>query len=133
MFATQFDVYFYVVKQSCKARLKNDKNLQNLSKSLWRRTKGMTLIMYLVCKSKPENSSKVLHTLNTWSLFSKGSKTDFVGSSLERSLQLLQRSDWHQLTWKIIRYTYSEFFKKSGLRLLQLSLICFAKLVDHII
>ena len=57
-----------------------------MSQSLWHWSKGITLIMYLVCKSKPEKSSKVLHTFNTNLFFLlialNGSKTDYDGSKL---------------------------------------------------
>ena len=48
-------------------------NIENCSTHIGKGSRSMFVsqcYMYPVCKSKQENSSKVLHTLNTLSLFS---------------------------------------------------------------
>ena len=70
MFTRQLDICFYIVNKVVKQDIKMTKIwVKFVHKSLTRGTRGMTLIMYLVCKSKPEKSLKVLHTFNTQSFF----------------------------------------------------------------
>ena len=123
MFARQPDKCFNIVNKVVKQDLKWQRSGLNLSQSLWQRTKGMTVIMYLVCKSKPENSSKVLHTFNTNLFFLlialNGSKTDYDGSKLrpfckfsccdERSWLLSRERSLH---YKLKRCLKCPFFEE---------------------
>ena len=70
MFTRQLDICFYIVNKVVMQDIKMTKIwVKFVHKSLTRGTRGMTVIMYLVCKSKPEKSLKVLHTFNTQSFF----------------------------------------------------------------
>ena len=114
MFARPPDICCYTVNKVVK---QDDFKMTKIwvkfvPKSLTSRTKGITLNMDLKFKSKPEKSSKVLHSFNTRIFFfffdcSNGSKTDSDRPSLSlktnlkifgRTLfTLQQRSSGHQL------------------------------------